>query len=125
MLNDRDLVDPSTGITHRRGTISIPTNEKVYDCKYHHSNVFTLYFRSCIRKLLDDLTAYLIKNREDTIARLDDDIDNIYIKFHVINPPSARSSVPTPKKSANKGGIMNSKNKDVKCFLICNRYICF
>ena len=125
MLNDRNLVDPSTGITHRRGTISIPTNEKVYDCKYHHSNVFTLYLRSCIRKLLDDLTAYLIKNREDTIAWLDGDIDNIYIKFHAINPPSAWSSVPTPKTSANKGGIMNSKNKDVKCFLICNRYICF
>ena len=68
VLNDRDLVDPSTGITHRRGTISIPTNEKVYDCKYHNSNVFTLYLRSCIRKLLDDITAYLIKNREDTIA---------------------------------------------------------
>ena len=125
MLNDRNLVDPSTGITHRRGTISIPTNEKVYDCKYHNSNVFTLYLRSCIRKLLDDITAYLIKNREDTIAWLDGDIDNIYIKFHAINPPSAWSSVPTPKTSANKGGIMNSKNKDVKCFLICNRYICF
>ena len=79
MLNDRNLVDPSTGITHRRGTISIPTNKKVYDCKYHHSNAFTLYLRSCIRKLLDDLTAYLIKNREDTIAWLDGDIDNIYI----------------------------------------------
>ena len=42
VLNDRDLVDSSTGITHRRFTISILTNERVYDDKYHHSNVFTL-----------------------------------------------------------------------------------
>ena len=42
VLNDRDLVDSSTGITHRRVTISILTNERVYDDKYHHSNVFTL-----------------------------------------------------------------------------------
>ena len=30
VLNDKDLVDSSTGITHRRGTISILTNERVY-----------------------------------------------------------------------------------------------
>ena len=42
VLNDRDLVDSSTGITHRRVTISILTNERVCDDKYHHSNVFTL-----------------------------------------------------------------------------------
>ena len=42
ILNDKDLVDPVTGIIHKKGTISIPTNENVYDDKYHHSNVFTL-----------------------------------------------------------------------------------
>ena len=44
MINDRDLVDPGTGITHRRGTISIPTNERIYDDKYHHRtfSLFTL-----------------------------------------------------------------------------------
>ena len=42
VLNDKDLVDPVTGIIHKKGTISIPANEKVYDDKYHHSNVFTL-----------------------------------------------------------------------------------
>ena len=41
-INDKDLVDPSTGITHRRGTISIPTNERIYDDKYHH-RMFSLY----------------------------------------------------------------------------------
>ena len=44
-------------------------------------------------------------------------IENIYVKFHVIIPPSARSFVPTPKKLANKGAIVNPKNKDGKCFL--------
>ena len=39
-------------------------------------------------------------------------IENIYVKFHVINPPSARSFEPTPKKLANKGAIINPKNKD-------------
>ena len=38
---------------------------KGYDDKYHGSNVFTLYPRSSIGKLLDDLTASLIQNRED------------------------------------------------------------
>ena len=42
VLNDKDLVDPVTGIIHKKGTISIPTNEKVYDDKCRHSNVFTL-----------------------------------------------------------------------------------
>ena len=42
VINDRDLVDLSTGITHRRGTISIPTDERIYDDKYHH-RMFSLY----------------------------------------------------------------------------------
>ena len=90
-LNDKDSVDPLTGIINRKGKISIPTNERIYDDKYHHSNVFTLYPRSNIRKLLDDLTASLIQNREDKMARLEgasnhrlEFIDNIYVKFHVI-----------------------------------------
>ena len=42
VLNDKDLVDSETGIIHRKGTISVHTNERVYSDKYHHSNVFTL-----------------------------------------------------------------------------------
>ena len=91
VLNDKDSVDPLTGIIHRKGTISIPTNERVYDDKYHHSNVFTLHPKSSIRKLLDDLTASLIQNQEDNVARLEgasnhklEFIDNIYVTFHVI-----------------------------------------
>ena len=42
VINDRDLVDPWTGITHRRGTISVPTNERIYDDKYHY-RTFSLY----------------------------------------------------------------------------------
>ena len=41
----------------------------------------------------------------------------MYVKFHVINPSSARRFVPTPKKLANKGAIINSENKDDNCFL--------
>ena len=35
----------------------------------------------------------------------------------MINPSSARRFVPTPKELANKGAIINSENKDGKCFL--------
>ena len=124
VLNDKDLVDPVTGIIHKKGTISIPANEKVYDDKYHHSNVFTLYPRSIIIKLLDGLTTSLIQNREGNVARLEgasnhklEFIENVYVKFHKINHPSARSFVLTPKKLADKKAIINLKNKDDKCFL--------
>ena len=97
VLNDKDLVDSETCIIHRKGTITVPTNERVYSDKYHHSNVFILYPRLSIRKLLDDLTTSLIQNREDTMARLEgasnhklDLINNIYVKFHVINRRNAR-----------------------------------
>ena len=124
VLNVKDLVDPVTGIIHKKGTISVATNEKVKDDKYHHSNVFTLYPRSSIRTLLDDLIASLVQNGEDNVARLDgasdhklEFIDNIYVKFHVINPPSARSFIPTPKKLADKKAITNPQNIYNKCFL--------
>ena len=44
-------------------------------------------------------------------------INNIYVKFHEINPPSARSYIPTPKKLANKNAIINPQNEDYKFFL--------
>ena len=122
VLNDRDLVDPVTRIAHRRATISIPTNEKVFDDKYHYSNIFRLYHRSSIRKLLDKLTQSLTQNREDKMARLKgasnhrlEFINNIYIRFHEINPPNTRIYIPTPKKLLNKNTIINSQNKDNKC----------
>ena len=124
VLNDRDLVDPITGTVHRRGTILIPTNEKVFDHKYHYSNISKLYPRSSIRKLLDKLTQSLIQNCEDNMARLASEshhklefINNIYIKFHEINTPNTRSYIPTPKKLLNKNAIINLQNKDNKCFL--------
>ena len=108
---------------HKKGTISIPTNERVYDDKYHHSNVLTDYPRSSIRKLLDNLTASLIQNGKDNMARLEgasnhklEFINNISVKFHEIKPPSTRSYIPTPKKLANKKAIINPKNSDNKCF---------
>ena len=63
---------------------------------------------------MDDLTASLIQNREDNIARLEgvsnhrlEVINNMYVKFHEINPPSASSFIPTPKKLANKNAIIS------------------
>ena len=73
---------------------------------------------------MDDLTASLIQNQEDNMARLEgvsnhklEFIDNTYVKFHVINPPSAISFLPIPKKLANKEAIIDPQNKDDKCFL--------
>ena len=68
ILNDRELVDPLTGVIHKKSKISIPTNERVYDDKYQHSNVLTLYPRSIIRKLLDNLTESLIQ--EDNMEKI-------------------------------------------------------
>ena len=127
VLNDRDLVDPITGTGHKRVTILIPTNEKVFDDKFHYSNIFKLYPRSSIRKLLDKLTQSLIQNREDNMARFEsasnrklESINNIYIKFHEINPPNTRTYIPTPKKLLNKNAIINLQNKDNNCFLYAN-----
>ena len=124
VLNYTDLVDPAKGIAHRRGTISVPTNERGFDDKYHHSNIFKLHPRSSIRKLLDKLIQSLNQNREDNMARLEgasnhklEFINNIYIKFHEINPPNTRSYISTPKKLLNKNAIINPQNKDSKCFL--------
>ena len=124
VLNDRDLVDPLAAIVHRRGTIYIATNREIEDNKHHESKVFTLYHRSSIRKLLHNLTQSLIQKREDNMARLEGAsnhkskyINNIYIKFHEINPPNTRSSIPRPKKLFNKNPIINPQNKDNKYFL--------
>ena len=38
-------------------------------------------------------------------------INNIYIRFHEINPPNTRSYIPTPKKLLNKNKIINPQNK--------------
>ena len=43
ILNNKDLVDPITGIIYRKGTINIPSNKEIEDDKYHQSEVFTLY----------------------------------------------------------------------------------
>ena len=73
---------------------------------------------------MDDLTTSLIQNREDTMARLEgasnhklDLINNIYIKFHVINRRNARRFILAQKKLADKKAIINTKNDDDTCFL--------
>ena len=93
VLNDKNLIDPISGVIHRKGAISIPTNERVFDDKYHRSDILKLYRQSIIRNLLDKLTKSSIQNREDNMARLEgvsnhklEFINNIYIKFREINP---------------------------------------
>ena len=93
VLNDKNLIDPISGVIHRKGAISIPTNERVFDDKYHRSDILKLYRQSIIRNLLDKLTKSSIQNREDNMARLEgvsnhklEFINNIYIKFGEINP---------------------------------------
>ena len=93
VLNDKNLIDPISGVIHRKGAISIPTNERVFDHKYHRSDILKLYRQSIIRNLLDKLTKSSIQNREDNMARLEgvsnhklEFINNIYIKFREINP---------------------------------------
>ena len=93
MLNDKNLIDPTSVVIQRRGTISIPTNERVFDDKYHRSDILKLYRKSSIRKLLDKLSESLIQTREDNMPRLEsasnhklEFINNIYIKFYEINP---------------------------------------
>ena len=70
------------------------------------------------------MTTSLIQNREDNMARLEgasnhklEFFENIYVKFHKINTPSARSFVLTPKKLADKKAIINPKSKYDNCFL--------
>ena len=52
-------------------------------------------------------------------------INNIYVKFLEINPPSARSYIPTPKKLANKKAIINPKNNNNKYFYMQLVYLFF
>ena len=73
---------------------------------------------------MDNLPTSLIQNREDNVARLEGSsnhilelINNIYVKFHEIKPPTARSYIPTPKELANKKAIINPKSNDNKCSL--------
>ena len=44
-------------------------------------------------------------------------INNIYIKFHEINPPNTRTYIPIPKKLFNKSANIKPQNKDDKYFL--------
>ena len=54
---------------------------------------------------------------EGSINHKSEFINNIYGKFHEINPPSARSFLPSSKILANKKAIINPRNDDNKCFL--------
>ena len=92
MLNEIPLFDNLTGITHQPGTIYFLTNREVEDDQYHQSYVFTLYPRSSIRRLLDNLTQSLIQKTEDNMARLKSAsnhkskyINEIFLRFHEIN----------------------------------------
>ena len=86
VLNEIPLCDSLTGITHQSGTTYIPTNREVEDDKYRQNDVFTLYPRSSIRRLLDNLKQSLIQKREDNMARLKGDSNH---KCKYINEDSS------------------------------------
>ena len=73
-------------------------NQIAYDNKYHYGNPLTLYPKSSIRKLLDDLTQSFYQNHFENLAKEEGSschttefINNIYIKFHEIDPPGVKS----------------------------------
>ena len=73
-------------------------NQSVYDNKYHYGNPLTLYPKSSIRKLSDDLVQSLYQNRFENLAKEEGSschttkfINNIYIRFHEIDPPGLKS----------------------------------
>ena len=123
--NNKALHDPVTGITHKKGTLLIPTDREIEKDKYHYSNILTLEPRVHIKKLLNNLFAMLIQNCEDNSAKIKGDsshklkyIKQFIIKFHEINQPNARSHIPTPPKLYAKKAIINPENhKDNKCFI--------
>ena len=50
-------------------------------------------------------------------------INEIFLRFHKINPPNTRSYIPPPKKLLYSNAIINPQNKDNK-FFVCNCNIC-
>ena len=73
-------------------------NQIVYDNKHHYGNPLTLYPKSSIRKLLDDLAQSLYQNRFENLTKEEGSschttefINDIYIKFNEIDPPGVKS----------------------------------
>ena len=66
----------------------------------------------------------LIQNCEDNFAKIEGDsshklkyIKQFIINFHEINPPNARSYIPTQPKLYAKKAIINPENHKDKCFI--------
>ena len=81
--NNKDLHDPVTRITHKKGTLLIPTDREIEKDKYHYSNILTLEPRVHTKKVLNNLFATLIQNRKDNFAKIEGDSGHKlkYIKF--------------------------------------------
>ena len=50
-------------------------------------------------------------------------INNIYIKFHEINPPNTRTYIPRPKKLFNKNAIIDPQKKMINAFYMQLPYL--
>lgn len=113
--------------------MSVDNNQKVYNKdnnnvqifdKYHYTQPITLYPNSSIRRILGELEERITQNRFDNMATNEGSsnqmslyIDNLYIKFHEIDPPGVRSFIDTPIDLKNKNATINPNNNDNKCFL--------
>ena len=99
-------------------------NKRIEENLYHTSKPLTLYSKSSIRRLLNNLVESLYQTRMKNMSNLlgssgmtAEFIDTIYIKFHEIDPPGVRSFIPTPKQLENKKAVIDPKNNHNKCFL--------
>ena len=94
---------------NRQDTYSNTSNKVQIIDKYHYTQPKTLYPNSSIRKLLDNLEKKIVYNRFSNMASNEGSrnqrslhFDNIYIKFHEIDPPGVRSFIATPVDLKNK-----------------------
>ena len=98
-------------------------NIQIFD-NYHYTQPITLYPNSSIIRILDKLEERITQNRFNNMASNEGSsnqmslyIDNIYIKFHEIDPPGVRSFIETPIDLKNKNRTINPNNNNNKCFL--------
>ena len=121
----KEKLAKNMGNNNRQDTYSNTSNNVQIIDKYHYTQPKTLYPKSSIRKLLDNLEEEIVYNRFNNMASNEGSsnqrslhIDNIYIKFRKIDPPGVRSFIETPVDLKNKNATINHKNDDNMCLLI-------
>ena len=121
----KEKLAKNMGIKNRQDFYHNISNDVQIIDKYHYTQPKTLYPGSSIKKLLNNLEGKIIQNRFNNMASNEGSsnqrslyIDDIYIKFHEIDPPGVRSFIETPLDLKNKNATINPKNNGNMCFLI-------